>query len=172
MYAPQHNKKSRSGYWKAGLLPLALVLLSVGYTIRSLKFHQPTVPLTFDEVLGQRRPAGVSEVMGVQRQMFIKQWAWLRFRASDTAIKSLLHKAERIEDPETIQWMLAGATGVPSDKYKAVDKEAVRWREVSLIKKPEFYRITSYSTTISSSWIAELIFDREKHLVYVHAYSD
>lgn len=164
-----------------------LLLAGAWYGLEKIAWHEDFHDLPpqtiFREVMGRPVPAGVSDLRVVARSYSIKGWVWMRFRATDGAIKSLAEQPILYDDdPEpskrrAVADALSATLWSANHKYDAEDMASVNWSEVSAILKPEFYQAGRNSETWGSGvrfpmWLGSMIVDRQNHLVYIHAGGD
>jgi hypothetical protein len=125
-------------------------------------------PRIFQQVFGPPIPTGVSEIRAAGRSLISGRTVWLRFRASDKAIASLVSGSERAATQEDAQacvkstWIHFPRDKTNPERIRWVGR--VRWHEVNEIPKPECYQIRTPSTDTM------IVVDRNHHLVYVFQY--
>jgi len=109
----------------------------------------------------------------------MKCWVWMRFDAMDADVTKMLRDmgAEKVEQPPgTIRQTIAQSLSA-NERYDGLDKRRVRWEETERIAKPEVYTFfctPPLNSTASNPWTwhGNVIVDKERHHVYVHALGD
>lgn len=123
----------------------------------------------FENVFGYSPPPGVSDLLAAGRIWPGGRDVYLRFRATDEAIRQLTKDSVRAVGVREIQLGIASTRmedRLQGDPRQARWKAAVRWDEVERIQKPECYSVRPYS----HSPRIILIVDPSHNLVYGYLY--
>lgn len=127
-------------------------------------YSQDAPAVVFKRVTNLPISRGVSNLKVTGHSFFIKHWVWMRFQATDTAIKTLIGNAEKESNTKLLQSSFAGREDYNNDQ----DQQAVGWDEVFQIKNPELYEWYSLHGS-AGFWYGVLVVDRRRNLVYIHA---
>jgi hypothetical protein len=130
-------------------------------------FSQRPPADVFQMVFGRPVPDGVTDLRAAGRVYFLKEWVWMRFHATDAALKSLTEG----EAPEEVG-MLPRENWSANSRYDEVDKRHVGWEAIRSITRPEFYYCGHPPAQGSVQWFGSFVVDRANHTVYVHAGGD
>lgn len=156
-------------FW--GIVPKLLRLAAY-----DTKFHEQPSRVVYQKVFQQPPPPGITDLRVSARHYFIKCWAWMRFQATDDALKTLIGNNERL-DPAEAERYAQSLRMTPDTSYNADDEQAVGWKPVYSLTEPEMYLIwpgdhNSYEKSGGWMWYVLLVVDRKTHTVYVKATGD
>ena len=117
----------------------------------------------FPKILNQPLPLGISDVQ-VAGHSSLSGTVWMKFGATDAAIKALLSSPKlEVEEPEAeLQWAM------PQQVLEDEKARAVGWEEVLQLRKIESHRF-HFAPYRGSGWAGEIVVDRNKNVLYVHA---
>lgn len=173
------NIKPKARTWSLAPVAAGMLLWGTWYFLEEWpwneEFNRLPAQAIFHDVTGKDVPPGVSDLKVAARSYLIKRWVWMRFQATDEAIASLDVQVAYDEEPEQVrreatERALKGTGWAASTKYNEQDMTSVGWPEVASIARPEVYQVSSHQG--SFIWIGDMIVDRPKHLVYIHAGGD
>ena len=164
----------------SSLLVLALLLLLAwrwfdNWPWRADYSTRPAAKV-FQEVMGQPVPKGLSQLRIAGRHYLLKKWVWMRFRATDEAVKSLLREHSAVDEPldEASTHRAINRTQRSGNerwnKYDDEDRKLVRWEDVGHLTKRQVYELSSNGK--GWLWDGVMIVDRKRELVYLYAHSD
>jgi hypothetical protein len=128
-------------------------------------------PEVFQNVFGQSPPGGVSDILSAGRIWMGGRNVYLRFRATDDAIRYVTRQSRRTVDRKAIQECVESTRmglQLRGDPRWIPWYARVRWGEVLHIPKPECY--SSLPSAPSPTPDVTIIVDRSRHLVYVYLY--
>jgi hypothetical protein len=116
----------------------------------------------FEWVFGRPVPLGVSGIRASGQVSIGGRDVWLRFSATDEALRSLTHACQRISDRDgmescRMEWRLGEAA-----------PRQIHWGAVRRIRNPECYSLPPKAPAILPD--ITLVVDRRHHLVYVHLF--
>jgi hypothetical protein len=161
--------------WVIGILaavPLSLKWWLFGPNSGMGDYTKKSPEKAFRRVFERPAPPGVSDIRAAGQVWLGGRNVWLRFRATDPAIRSLMAVAKRETDAQSIRQTIDGLqmevalTATHPDLRRW--RSHVCWDEVRRIEDPESYFI--HPRAPSSTPNITLIIDRKRHLVYVYLF--
>jgi hypothetical protein len=128
-------------------------------------------PQVFKNVFGRLPPSGISGIRAAGRIWLGGRNVYLRLRATDEAIHSLIQGSIRVADRKEIRECVEGLRMEVAlrgdDRWKRW-KQHVLWDEVPRISRPECYYLLPEAP--SSTPDVTIIVDRAEYLVYVYLF--
>jgi hypothetical protein len=132
--------------------------------------NMPAVEV-FENVFDHPPPPGITELRAAGRIWLGGRDVYLRFNATDEAIRRLTKGSKRTVDAAGIQECIEGTRmewRLQGDRRWVRWKERVRWDEVDRIPKPQCYGLLPAAPSATPH--ITIIVDRSRHLVYVYLF--
>ena len=130
---------------------------------RTIDYADQPPAQVFAMVLNQPVPQGVSALRVSGRGFGQGHEVWMRFHATNAAIKALLSTPKlEVQEPEAeLQWTM------PRQVLEDEKARAVGWEEVLQLRKIESHQFRFANS--NGGWVGEIVVDRDKNVVYVNA---
>jgi hypothetical protein len=164
-----------------GILLFVGCFYCVQETLWGKEFSRFPPVAVFQEVLGKPIPEGFSGLRAVGRHFLTKRGAWIRFKATDTAIQTFLCSLYSVKPKELSGYevgpiekskALPGNLWVASSRYTALDLKTVGWPSSA---NPQDFDVYMFSRPFNENkwqWSGYILVDRKKNIVYIHAGGD
>jgi hypothetical protein len=166
------SKRTNQAAWVlAATLAVAILLLGA----RHFRFREDCADMpplqVFANVFGHPPPPGLWDIRAAGRIWLGGRNVYLRFSATDDAIRSLTRGSQRVVGAQSIHDCIASTRmglQVPGDARSVRWKVRVRWDQIDRIKRPECYALSPHAPCMVPD--ITLIVDRSRHLVYVYLF--
>lgn len=115
--------------------------------------------VAFERICRRPPPDGMSDIR-VAGHAFLAAEVWIRCRATDAAIQSILGEENRVD-----KGMFRACCG--PERWNEEEPRSIGFAEVATIRRPEYFEF--YPTRDGSGWVGVAAVDRQRHMLYVYA---